>query len=94
MDGKRPLDADAKRLLADGEGLPRAGPATRDHDALEHLRPAPRALDHLEVNPHPVPGGEARHALQLALLDAVDDRAHGVEFTEGAKKKRPFAGEK
>jgi hypothetical protein len=31
-----------------------------DHDALEHLRAAPRALDHLEVNANAVAGIERR----------------------------------
>jgi hypothetical protein len=31
-----------------------------DHDALEHLRAAPGALDHLEVDPHTVAGVKRR----------------------------------
>jgi hypothetical protein len=50
-----------------------------EHDALEHLRAAARALDHLEVHLDSITGLEARHAAQLCALEAVDDGAHGEE---------------
>ena len=76
VDREGALDADAERLLADRERLPRAAALAPDHDPLEHLGAPPRPLDHLEVHPHPVAGGKARDLPQLALLDALDDRAH------------------
>src|SRR4029077_642056 len=79
MQRERALDADAERLLADREGLAHAVALALDHDALEHLRAATRALDHLEVDPHAVARVERREAAQLRALEALDDRAHGVE---------------
>jgi hypothetical protein len=55
---ERPLDADAEGLLAHGEGLARAVALALDHDALEDLRAAARALDHLEVDAQAVAGVE------------------------------------
>ena len=55
---ERALDADTERLLADGEGLARAMTLALDHHAFEHLRAAPRPLDHLEVHAQPVTGVE------------------------------------
>src|SRR5215217_1605592 len=77
--GERALDADAEGLLADRERLAHPLALALDHDALEHLRPAPRPLDHLEVHAHPVAGLELRHAPELRALEAVDDGAHGEE---------------
>ena len=75
---ERPLDADAERLLADGERLARAGALALDHDPLEDLDAAALALDHLEVDADGVARLEAGNVLaQLTLLDALDDRAHG-----------------
>src|SRR5581483_748735 len=76
VDRERPLDADAERLLADGEGLARALAAASYHDPLEHLGSPARALDHLEVDPHPIARAEARDPPELLLLDLFDDRAH------------------
>ncbi len=78
VDGKGAFDPDAERLLAHRERLPGAAAAPGDHDALEHLGSAAGALDDLEVDAHPVPGREPRHPPQLTLLDALDDRAHGL----------------
>ena len=74
---RRSLDADAEGLLADGERLAHAASLPLDHDALEDLGPGAGALDHLEVDANAVAGGEPRAALQLLLLEALDDRAHG-----------------
>ena len=83
---ERPLDADAERLLADGERLARAGALALDHDPLEDLHAAALALDHLEVHAHGVARLEARQVLaQLALLDALDDRAHGKGRPRGRR---------
>ena len=60
--GKRSLDTHAERLLADGESLARAAALALDHDALEDLGTAPRALDDLEVDLHAVAGLEVGHA--------------------------------
>src|SRR4051794_35982010 len=56
--GERALDAHTEGVLADGERLARALALALDHDALEHLGPAPRALDDLEVDAHGVTGLE------------------------------------
>src|SRR4051812_33325341 len=77
VQGKRALDADAEGLLADREGLAHPFALALDHDALEDLRAAPRALDDLEVDLHAVPGLEAGDAAQLRALEGVDYRAHG-----------------
>jgi hypothetical protein len=50
-----------------------------DHDALEDLSAPPRALDHLEVDPHAIAGGELRDAAQLRALEVVDHGAHDKE---------------
>src|SRR5262249_32648831 len=55
MQRKSPLDAHAEGLLADGEGLARAGPLALQDDALEDLDARPLTLDHLEVDAHGVP---------------------------------------
>jgi hypothetical protein len=73
---ERALDADPERLLADGERLARAASLAADDDALEHLRAATVALDNLKVDADPVTRVEAGHPLELAPLDALDDRAH------------------
>ena len=57
---ERPLDPDPERLLADRERLPRAAALAGDHDALEDLGPPAGALDHLEVDAHPVARREPR----------------------------------
>jgi hypothetical protein len=84
MERERPLDADAERVLADGEGLAHARALTLDADALEHLDALPVALDHLEVDADGISGLEGRDVTQLPPLDALDDRAH--------EKGRPRAG--
>ena len=48
VDGERPLDTDAERLLADGERLACTRALPLEHDPLEDLDASPRALDHLE----------------------------------------------
>ena len=83
---ERPLDADAERLLADGERLAGAGALPLDHDPLEDLDAAALPLDHLEVDANGVPRLEAGNVLaQLALLDALDDRAHGKRAASGRR---------
>ena len=58
--GEHALDADAERLLADGERLTRARALAGDHDPLEDLGPLTRALDDLEVHAHAIPGRKPR----------------------------------
>ena len=74
---ERPLHADAEGLLADGERLPGAMALALDHDALEHLGAAPRALDDLEVHAQTVTGVERGDPAELRSLQAFDDCAHG-----------------
>src|SRR5581483_447488 len=81
MQRERPLDADAERLLADGERLARAGALALDDDALEDLEARARAFDDPEVDADAVAGFEPGTALaQLALLDRLD----GVHHERGA----------
>src|SRR5262249_40954356 len=78
VERERPLDPDTRGLLANGERLADARPLALDHDPLEHLDPLPCALDHLEVDADGVSrleDGDIR--AQLALLEALDDGAHG-----------------
>ena len=77
---ERPLDPDAERLLADGEGLACAAALALQDDALEHLRAAPGALHHLEVHTHPVARLEGGHTAQLSALEAFDDSGHGERW--------------
>src|SRR4051794_25392486 len=79
MQRERALDTDAEGLLAHGERLPYTFALALDDDALEDLRAATRALDDLEVDPHPIAGGELRDPAQLRALEAVDDGAHRRE---------------
>ena len=76
------LHADAEGLLAHGERLARAVALALDHDALEDLHAAARALDHLEVHLDAVARREVGNAAQLRALDGFDDAAHDVK--EGA----------
>src|SRR5512147_374077 len=76
VEGERPLDADAERVLAHREGLPDPGALALDADPLEDLDALAIALDDLEVDAHRVAGLEVRDVTQLAPLEAVDDRAH------------------
>jgi len=70
VERERALDADAERLLADGERLPHACTLALDHDALEDLDAAALSLDHLEVDADGVSGLEDRHVgSQLPLLE-------------------------
>src|SRR5205814_10131431 len=86
VQGTRPLDADGARLLAHREGLARAGSLPADHDALEDLRPAALALDHLEVDADGVAGLEGRQIVtQLTLLECLDQAIHRQE---GPKARR------
>src|SRR4029077_18905677 len=75
VDGERTLDADAERLLSHRERLARACTLPLDDDALEDLRAAPRALDHLEVHAHGVAGLEGGEGAQLAGFE-LGDRVH------------------
>src|SRR4051812_46908471 len=81
--GERALDADAERLLADGEGLACALALALDDDALEDLGAAAGALDDLEVNLHAVAGLKGRDFAQLCALEAVDNSAHRKERARG-----------
>jgi hypothetical protein len=65
MHRERALDPHAEGLLADGERLPHPVALALEDDAFEDLRPAPRALDDLEVHPHAVPGSEPGNPTQL-----------------------------
>ena len=85
--GERALHADAERLLADRERLARAVALALDDHALEDLGAPARALDHLEVDLHPVAGLEGRDAAQLGALEAVDDGAHGKEKARGDRRR-------
>ena len=89
-----PLDADAERLLADGEGLARAAALARDHDPLEDLGAlagCPRSPGSGPARGRPA--AKRGTCLQLALLDALDDRAHGVCLASDPRPRcRPRAG--
>ena len=85
MQRERALHADAEGLLADGERLAGAAALALDHDALEDLGPAARALDDLEVDAHAVARLEGGHAAQLGALDAVDDAAHERRGRDGSR---------
>jgi hypothetical protein len=77
-----PLDADAERLLADGERLAHAGALALDDDALENLHATALTLDDLEVHAHGVAGLELRQVgSQLSLLEEFDRIRHGDEAT-------------
>ena len=76
MDGERPLDADTERVLADREGLTRAGALALDDDPLEDLDPLAVPLDDPEMDAHGVARLEPRHFAQLPALEFLDDRAH------------------
>ena len=71
------LHADAKGLLAHGEGLADAMALALDDHALEHLGPAALALDDLEVDADAITRLELGHAAQLRALKGFDDAAHG-----------------
>ena len=74
---KGPLDADAKGLLADGEGLAHSRALSLDHDALEDLGAAASALNDLEVDAHAIARIKGRQTLPyLTALDVLDDAAH------------------
>ena len=77
--GEHALDADAEGLLAHGEGLAYAMPLALDHDALEHLNAAARALDDLEMDLNAVARRKVGNAAQLRALDGFDDAAHNGE---------------
>jgi hypothetical protein len=57
------LDANAKRLLAHGEGLARARALPPQDDSLEDLGAAATALDDLEVNADAIARINGRKAL-------------------------------
>jgi hypothetical protein len=90
---ERPLHADAEGLLADRERLADAVALALDHDALEHLGAASRALDHLEVDAQAVARVELGDAPQLCAFEAVDDGAHEVvgEIVSGVPAARRSA---
>src|SRR6266516_7622775 len=79
MEREGPLDADAERVLADGERLAGARALALEHDSLEHLDPLAAALDHAEVHTHRVARLELRDFAQLPALDVLDRGAHGKE---------------
>ena len=85
MQRERPLDADAERVLADGERLAGTGALPLEDDAFEDLNPLARAFDDAEVHPHRVARLEARDLTQLAALDVLDDGAHGKEGPKAAR---------
>jgi hypothetical protein len=74
---KRALDADAERLLANGERLAHARTLSLDDDPFEDLDATPLTLDHLEVDAHGVARLELRNAVtQLSAFEFLDDLAH------------------
>src|SRR5207244_10911952 len=86
MERERPLHADAERLLPHGERLAGTGSLPLEHDSLEDLNAASRALDHLEVDTNRVPRLEARHVAQLGafeVLDRSEERRVGKECSGG-----------
>src|SRR4029077_14048685 len=76
VERERPLDADAERVLPDGERLARARTLPLQHQAFEDLDPLTRPLDHAEVHAYGVARLEARDLAQLAALDVLNDCAH------------------
>jgi hypothetical protein len=67
---ERSLDADAERLLADGEGLAHAGALALDDDPFEGLGTAALAFDNQEVHANGIAGLELRQVgSQLSLLE-------------------------
>ncbi len=74
---KRPLDPDAERQLAYGEGAACARALLLQHDALEHLCAPAGALHDLEVDPNAIADPELGHLPQLTALDALDQLVHG-----------------
>src|SRR3989304_2086566 len=77
MHGERTFHADAERELAHREGALWAAALLLQDDSLEDLRAAARALDDLEVDPHPVAHGEVGHRPHLAALEGFDQFGHG-----------------
>jgi hypothetical protein len=78
------LDADAERLLADGERLAHAGTLPLDDDALEDLDATALAFYDLEVHAHRVARLELRQVgSQLPLLEKFDRIRHGDEARAG-----------
>src|SRR3954463_991242 len=84
MQRERALDADAERVLADGERLTCPGTLPLDHDPLEDLNPLAGSLDHAEMHAHGVARLELRDFAQLTALDVLDDGAHGKEGPKAA----------
>jgi hypothetical protein len=84
MQRERALDADAKRLLADGERLASAVALALDHNALEDLRSATGPLDDLEVDPQAIARVEIRDTTELGALQIFDDGAHGSFYPPAA----------
>src|SRR4030067_361106 len=72
VQGERPLHADPVADAPDGERLAHSPALAPDDDALEGLDALAAALDHLQMHPHGVTGGEDGD-LPLQLL-ALDDR--------------------
>src|SRR5215218_3134121 len=73
-----PLDADAERDLADGEGLAQAAALAAQDEALEDLDPLPAPLDHADVHLDGVAGPEVGQIVaQLRALDHVGDLHDG-----------------
>src|SRR5215218_1513059 len=73
-----PLDADAERDLADGEGLAQAAALAAQDEALEDLDPLPAPLDHADVHLDGVAGPEVGQIVtQLRALDRIGDLHDG-----------------
>jgi hypothetical protein len=85
VDREGAFHADPERLLSNGEALAHPAALPLDHDALEDLRTAPLAFDHLEVHPHAVAGGESGNPAHLCALQAVNQTGHGSRHKEGAR---------
>src|SRR4029453_17578996 len=89
VDRERPLDPDAVRNAAQGEGGAQAFPALPDHHALEDLHALLLALDDLDVHAHGVAGREGVAVLlQYAGLDGRDgihDVAPLSQITRGRR---------
>src|SRR3954469_3584724 len=84
MQRERTLDANAERVLPDGERLTCTGTLPLDHDPLEDLDPLAGPFDHAEMHAHGVARLELRDFAQLTALDVLDDGAHGEEGPKAA----------
>ena len=70
MEREGPLDADAERLLADGERLAHTGALSLDDDAFEDLDTPALPFDDLKVHAYGIAGFElGQVGSQLSLLE-------------------------